>query len=285
VSWTPQYLKESGLVDRAGQATEAHHTSVRLWRVDLDVDAKAEERLRKQLPPGDLAKSKTFASPGARRRYVVTRGTLRTLLSSPLDERPQSIPIQAGPNGKPYIAGEGHGVHFNVSHSADTAMICIATCGDVGVDLEAVRHVSAAVTLARRHFTPVEARFVEAGGATGASGRFLLCWTRKEALVKAIGAGLNLDLRSFVVPLASPGAIVPIDDPEEGPTRRWLVLDVPLGDGYVAALALPASAADPGTVPAPGRAQARCGRPMDHCEEIDVPALISSAIRGAGGRG
>jgi 4'-phosphopantetheinyl transferase len=159
-------------------------------------------------------------------------------------------------------------------------MICIATCGDVGVDLEAVRRVPAAVALARRHFAPVEASFVEAGGASGADGRFLLCWTRKEALVKAIGAGLNLDLNSFVVPLASPGAVVPIDDPEGGATRRWLLLDVPLGDEHVAALALPASVADRGAIPAPGP----CGRPMDHCEEIDVPALISSAILATGDR-
>jgi 4'-phosphopantetheinyl transferase len=269
---------------RAKPNREAQRTWVRLWRVDLDVDAETEEGLREQLPPGDIAKSKAFASPGASRRYVVARGTLRTLLSSPLDERPRSVPIQVGQSGKPYVAGDGHGVHFNVSHSGDTAMICIATCGDVGVDLEAVRHVPAAVALARRHFAPGEASFVEAGGATGAAGRFLLCWTRKEALVKAIGAGLNLDLDSFVVPLTSPGAIVPIDDPEGGPTSRWLLLDVPLGDEYIAALALPASIADRGAIPAPRPAQAPGEQPMDHCEEIDVPPLISGAILGAGDR-
>lgn len=252
---------------------------MRLWRVDLDVGAETEEGLRDQLPPGDIAKSETFASAGARRRYVVTRGTLRTLLSSTLNEPPKSIPIQVGPNGKPYISGEGHGVHFNVSHSADTAMICVATCGDVGVDLESVREVPAAVALARRHFAPVEAGFVEAGGAAGAAGRFLLCWTRKEALVKAIGAGLDFDLRSFVVPLSSPGAVVPIDGPEGGGARRWLLLDVPLGDEHVAALALPASAADRGAIPAPGPAQALCDRPMDHCEEIDVPPHRYAAAR------
>jgi 4'-phosphopantetheinyl transferase len=261
---------------------QERHASVRLWRVDLDVDVETEEGLRKQLPPGDIAKSKTFASAGARRRYVVARGTLRTLLGSPLDELPQSISIQVGPKGKPYIPGEGHGVHFNVSHSADTAMICIATCGDVGVDLEAVRPVPAAVALARRHFAPVEASFVEAGGATGAAGRFLLCWTRKEALVKAIGAGLNLGLHSFVVPLTSPGAIVPIDDRDGGPTSRWLLVDVPLGDGHVAALALPAPIADPDAISAPVPAPG--GHPMDHCEEIDVAALISNAIPAGGGR-
>ena len=255
---------------------KALRTSMHLWRVDLNVEAKeTEEDLREQLPPSEVAKSKSFTSPRARRRYIVTRGTLRILLSSLLDERPRSVPIQTGPNGKPYIGGAEHGVHFNVSHSAETAMICIATCGDVGVDLEAVRDVPAAAALARRHFTPVEASFVEGGGAAGAAARFLFCWTRKEALIKAIGAGLNFDLRGFVVPLASPGGIVPIND-EGGAARRWLLLDVPLGDEYVGALALPASVADRGAIPAPVPTQAP-GRPMDHCEEIDVPALISSA--------
>jgi 4'-phosphopantetheinyl transferase len=257
---------------------KALHTAVHLWRVDLDVEAETEEGFYEQLSPSDLARAKRFASPDARRRYIVTRGTLRMLLSSLLDERPRSIPIQAGPNGKPYIGGTGHGIHFNVSHSAEMAMICIATCGDVGVDLESARDVPTAVALARRHFAPVEASFVEAGGAAGAAARFLLCWTRKEALVKALGAGLNLDLRGFVVPLTSPGAILATDEYEGGPAKRWLLLDVPLGGEYVAALALPALAMDRGAATALGPPQARYDFPMDHCEEIDVPPLISSMM-------
>lgn len=264
---------------------EALHTLVHLWRVDLNAEAEFEKGLYEHLGPDERARAKRLASADARRRYVITRGTLRMLLGPMLGERPRSIPIEAGPNGKPYVSGAGHGVHFNVSHSADAAMICIATCGDVGVDLESVRHVPTAIALARRHFAPVEASFVEAGGAAGADGRFLLCWTRKEALAKATGAGLNLDLRGFVVPLTSPGAVVPVDDPEGGPPRRWLLLDVPLGDEHVAALALPASVVDRGAVTAPGPAQAPPGSQLGHCEAIDVPSLISRAISGDDDRG
>jgi 4'-phosphopantetheinyl transferase len=260
-----------------GPNREAIHTSVHLWRVDLNVEADAEESFYGQLSPSDLTRAKRFTSPVSRRRYIVTRGTLRMLLGSFLGELPRSIPIEAEPAGKPHVLGM-RGIHFNVSHSAEMAMICIATCGDVGVDLESVRDVPAAAALARRHFTPLEANFVEEGGAAGAAGRFLLCWTRKEALVKALGTGLNLDLRDFVVPLTSSGAILAIDECEGGPAKRWLLLDVPLGDEYVAALALPASVMDRSVVPSPGLARARYDCPMDHCKEIDVPPLISSVM-------
>jgi 4'-phosphopantetheinyl transferase len=262
----------------AKRQRQVTHASVHLWRVDLNIRAEAEADFCKRLSPGEIAKAEGFVSPSARQRYIVARGSLRMLLGPFLNEPPQSIPIEVGHSGKPRIVGSGHGIRFNVSHSADLAMICIADCGDVGVDLESVRHVPSALAITRRHFSPTEASFVEEGGSAGTDGRFLLCWTRKEALVKAVGAGLSFDLRSFSVPLTSPGGIVPIDHPGGGPARRWLLLDVPLGGEHVAALALPASVLDHNAVRAPGPARARSGRPPDHCEEIDVLPLVSRAM-------
>jgi 4'-phosphopantetheinyl transferase len=192
--------------------------SVRLWRVELDVGGEAEAGLREQLSPDEVARAERFAKPRDRSRFVVARGTLRALLGSFLDERPGAVPLEEGPSGKPRLADSEHGLHFNVSHSGDLALICIAECGEVGVDLEAVRPVPSAVPIARRYFTPEEASFVEGrrpdgdDGAAGVDRRFLFCWTRKEALAKAVGAGLSLDLRGFAVPL----------DPEgSGPGARW----------------------------------------------------------------
>jgi 4'-phosphopantetheinyl transferase len=219
---------------------------VRLWRVDLDVGAEAEAGLREQLSPDEVARAERFAKPRDRSRFVVARGTLRALLGSLLDERPGAVALEAGASGKPRLAGSEHGLSFNVSHSGDLALICVAGC-EVGVDLEAVRPVPSAVPIAWRYFAPEEAKFVEGGGAAGddepagVDRRFLLCWTRKEALAKAVGAGLSLDLRGFAVPLDPAGGIVALENPDGGPAERWRVLDVPLDSEHVGALALPAS--------------------------------------------
>jgi 4'-phosphopantetheinyl transferase len=254
----------------------AGHAPVRLWRVDLDVGAGAEADLRRELSPSEIARAERFARPQDRRRFVVARGTLRALLGSLLDERPRAVPLEAGASGKPRVAGSEHGLHFNVSHSGSLALICVADCGEVGVDLEMVRPVSSAVSIARRYFAPAEASFIEGSGPAeddepaGVDRRFLLCWTRKEALAKAVGAGLSLDLRGLAVPLDPPGGIARLGGPDRGPAERWLLLDVPIDSEHVAAVALPASAVDGSASPAAGPAHARLGAPLDHCSEIDV---------------
>ena len=214
---------------------------LRLWRLELDVEAGIEAELRRTLSSEELARAEAFADRKARRRYAVARGTLRELLGSLLGERPGSVPIEEGPRGKPRLAGAGQELHFSVSRSGDVALVCIAGGRAVGVDLEALRPVPSAVAIARRRFAPAEARFVEEGGPAETDRRFLRCWTRKEAVAKAIGTGLDIDLRGFIVPLGRSGGVVSAGDSAH-PAAGWLVADVAVGDGHVAALAMPAPA-------------------------------------------
>jgi 4'-phosphopantetheinyl transferase len=209
---------------------------VRIWRVELDIGPEEEAKLRTGLTADELARAKDFASEEARHRYAVARGILRALLGSLLNTPPRSVPIEAGPGGKPRLAGNRSRLHFNLSHSGHLALIAIAD-REVGIDLEAIRPVPSALEIARRRFAPAEARFVEEGDEGEIDRRFLLCWTRKEALVKAVGAGLGVDLRSFAVPLAGAGGIVSIDGFNDKRAQSWRIVDVPIGDEHLAAVA------------------------------------------------
>ncbi|NJO08000.1 MAG: 4'-phosphopantetheinyl transferase superfamily protein, partial [Chloroflexaceae bacterium] len=67
---------------------------------------------------------------------------------------------------------------------------------------------------------------------------FFVGWTRKEAYIKARGAGLALSLKQFVVSLtpAAPARLLAThDDPAEH--TRWTLADLPPIPGYAAALA------------------------------------------------
>jgi len=239
-------------VERPAQVTVERPTpgaEVRLWRVDLDTGVEDEAELIGTLSADELARAERLARPEARRRFVVARGMLRRLLGEALGESPESISIAEDVLGKPRLAGGERRLGFNVSHCGDLALICISAGGEVGVDLEALRPVPSAVEIARRRFSAAEARYVEQGRRTSSDNgrpsevdrRFLRCWTRKEAIVKAIGAGLDFDLRGFSVPLGATGGIVELDDSEGGEPQGWLLVDVPLGPGHVGALALTAS--------------------------------------------
>jgi 4'-phosphopantetheinyl transferase len=254
------------------------HAVLRLWCVDLDVREQAEAGLRGELSPGEIARAERFASPRVRRRFVVARGTLRALLGFLLEERPRSVPIAEGSSGKPRLAEPEPRLHFNVSHSGDLALVCVADGLEVGVDLESVRPVPSAVAIARRCFTPAEASFVEDGAQEDVDRRFLRCWTRKEALVKALGTGLDRDLRNFSVPLTPAGGIALIEGSDGGsPPGPWLLVDVPLGPEHVAAAALPASVVGGGIDPSATPARVELDSRLEHCEEIDVWELIARA--------
>lgn len=250
---------------------------MRLWRLELDIGPEAAAALLAVLPAAEAARAAGFADPEARRRYTVTRGVLRTLLGSLLGERSQSLSIETGPSGKPRLAGTRRRLDFNVSHSGELALICVAAPGPVGVDLERVRPIPSAIAMARRRFAEAEARFVEEGDPAGADRRFLRCWTRKEAMLKAIGTGLDFDLAGFTVPLTEAGGRVSTSGFGSSPVERWLLLDVPLDQEHVAALALSASAAEGGAGLAEELAQFEPADGLEHCEEIDLREPLARA--------
>ena len=89
----------------------------------------------------------------------------------------------AGPNGKPLLPGRRE---FSISHSGTLAVIALADV-PVGADIQQVRPVPDAVP--RRVLSPEERE----------NGDFFALWTRKEAVLKCLGTGLDRDLRSLEV--------------------------------------------------------------------------------------
>ena len=88
-----------------------------------------------------------------------------------------------GPNGKPLLPG---GREFCLSHSGTLAVIALDDA-PVGADVQQVRPVPEAVL--RRVLSPAERE----------TGDFFALWTRKEAVLKCLGTGLDRDLRSLEV--------------------------------------------------------------------------------------
>ena len=67
---------------------------------------------------------------------------------------------------------------------------------------------------------------------------FFRCWTRKEAILKAEGTGLNIDLASFDVTVANgvPAALLHFR-PASNLTCHWHLHHLEPADGVVGALA------------------------------------------------
>ena len=182
---------------------------VALWLARLDdFDAGPLAAL---LDGADAARAAGIADGAARRRFIVSRGLLRQVLASRSGVAPNEFTLDAGEHGKPAVLdGDATGRQFNLSHSGGWWLLA-TTDSPVGVDLEMADRAVDAARLAARVFTPGEQAALQLAGADAAAARavFLDCWTRKEALLKAIGTGFAGGAKAFHVGPGPEDTIVP----------------------------------------------------------------------------
>ena len=100
---------------------------------------------------------------------------------------------------KPHLADSS--IQFNISHTHDLVVCAVQDQHALGVDVEYIRPI--AIKDFRSQMTPNEwARVQQAEEQLPA---FYDYWTSKEAILKVVGAGLYIDLKSFEIPLDRSG--------------------------------------------------------------------------------
>ncbi|MDW9381240.1 4'-phosphopantetheinyl transferase family protein [Chryseobacterium sp. JV558] len=97
------------------------------------------------------------------------------------------------PNKKPYLKDQN--IHFNISHSKDLVACAIAEY-PLGIDVE---YNDPKVTYLDFTFQMTSNEVQEIQDAEDKMKGFFTYWTRKEAVIKAHGAGMMLPLESFEV--------------------------------------------------------------------------------------
>lgn len=214
-------------------------SEVRLWRVDLHASAQDASRWESLLSADELQRAKRFRFPHDRCHYAAVRGSLRSILAAYLNCRPGDLTFNYSAAGKPALASawSDSGILFNVSHSGGAALLAFSRKREIGVDIEKVRHDIELETIAQRFFSAREQQQLAETNCSKRYEAFFRCWTRKEAYLKAMGAGLSLPLGHFDV------SILPKDRhallatrPDAREAERWSLMEVPAGDGFVAAL-------------------------------------------------
>lgn len=210
---------------------------VHVWRARLEQSSEIQERLWRTLDDDERARASRFHFEKHRRRFVVARGFLRTLLGGYLRVEPEAACFAYGPYGKPLLAGEQgfSGLSFNASHSHESAVFAFAHEREIGVDVEYVKNDFAGEEIARRFFSANEVRQLMALPAEERAAAFFRCWTRKEAYIKALGSGLSHPLDQFDVSLHEPAALVS-DRKDAEATFRWSMFNLEFVEAYAGAL-------------------------------------------------
>jgi 4'-phosphopantetheinyl transferase len=205
-----------------------------LWTWPLEASPRETAALEAVLSTNERRRAASFVFALDRHRFVVGRGRLRQILSRYVALPPEALRFRYGAHGKPALSPGRPAPCFNLSHSGGLAALVIADC-DVGVDIEEVRPVDGAV--AERFFSASENAALR--GLRGVDWRdaFYRCWTRKEAVVKALGKGLSLRLSSFDVSVApSASLLLRLEGCREA-ASQWSIVDVALPRGLVGAIA------------------------------------------------
>lgn len=207
------------------------------WVVDLALPPDRIESCVSWLDSAERDRAARFLRPADRARYVVSHAALRWILADALGQAPTDIRFTAGPGGKPILVGQS--VAFNLSHSGQRALIGVTAGPAIGVDVEAIRPLPEALRIARAHFAADEAAILAGLPGETVGTAFFGLWTRKEAVVKALGTGLSLPLDRFSVsvPPAPPRLLR-----QAGPAGLWTLATVEAGPGYVATIAIRAPA-------------------------------------------
>ncbi|HEX3496814.1 MAG TPA: 4'-phosphopantetheinyl transferase superfamily protein, partial [Methylocella sp.] len=196
------------------------------------------EHLWNTLSRGEKDRANRFRRPEDRVLFALTRGALRRLLSETTGFPAEELAFAEGPYGKPRLAGTD-GPHFNVSHSGCWALIGISGSRNIGVDIEFMRAAGGELDLARSFFSVAEFRSLE-GLANGMLlSSFYKIWTCKEAVLKAIGAGITEHLKDFSVELTEGGYVIHPEASCFSPSLASVVANpVEVPEGYAGCYAL-----------------------------------------------
>ncbi len=195
-----------------------------------DIKTCRMKNLERYLSRDDLERAGRYRLEADFIRFVVARAMLRVVLSHYLDLKVSDIMFDYDLYGKPRLKGDSaNGIQFNVSHSGDKVVMALVRGKRVGVDIEQVDAAIAGLELARQNFSLREVVDIEESPDEEKAKMFYRIWTRKEALLKAMGIGLGGLSKDLCL---IHGGDIFLND------TQWEIMDLYFAQGYAAALAV-----------------------------------------------
>jgi 4'-phosphopantetheinyl transferase len=216
-------------------------TDVHIWRGWLDQPRRRVDQLAQSLSADERMRADRFRFETDRVRFIIARGMLRLILGQYLDTEPGRVQLCYGSHGKPHLRDGTNQplIRFSVAHSHQMAAYGFTCAREIGVDLEYARPMPRMQQAASAFMSARELALLSALPIDQQQQAFYLCWTRKEAYVKARGVGLAQPLQRLDMSM-TPGEPARLLSVEAKPyeTWRWALQSFTPAPGYVAALAV-----------------------------------------------
>jgi 4'-phosphopantetheinyl transferase len=168
-----------------------------------------------------------FRRPADQARYLAAHALVRLVLAEHVGSPPGALQFDrtcrcGEQHGKPVLPG---GPGFSLTHAGDLVGVAVHPGGDVGLDVEQVRELGDLRAMLDHVCSPRES----AADATA----FFTLWTRKEALLKAVGTGLATPMSAITL---GPAGVLDWTG-EDAPREPLWLADLRPAAGYHAAVA------------------------------------------------
>jgi 4'-phosphopantetheinyl transferase len=210
---------------------EGYHlrtTSLKIWAVNLDC-AGGDLSL---LSTSERVRVGRLKRPQDRERSLQAHCAIRRILALQLGCDPRHLEFDTTAVGKPFLARPAQDLQFNLSHSGRHGLIAVAKDRSVGVDIEVRRPISDLLGVALQIATPREAKLLKQLPTGQIHSAFFELWTRKEAVLKALGRGFSIDPRELEVEIGPGRSYVNFDE------RIWTVESLAISSSVAAAAAI-----------------------------------------------
>ncbi|OJW54543.1 MAG: hypothetical protein BGO67_10135 [Alphaproteobacteria bacterium 41-28] len=162
---------------------------VHIWLASLIENERDILLYQSVLSQKELARASNYKFSKDQRRYILSRGILRCLLSRYLGQKPQDINILYSPWGKPHLLQDFH-LYFNVSHSKDYVIYALSSKYEVGIDIEYIDPtIDIDCIIPTILSSPQEFTYWQMIKEKEKINSFFKLWVCKEAYLKACGKG------------------------------------------------------------------------------------------------
>ncbi|EIC30038.1 MULTISPECIES: 4'-phosphopantetheinyl transferase family protein [Methylomicrobium] len=200
---------------------------VDVWYETLQAGEAEYRQYGRWLSEQERQTAQRFVRELHRRRYVVCHGKVRLLLSRYLENSPEVIRFGRQALGKPYLLdnnGEPQTLRFNLSHSGERMVLAVGR-RELGVDVEVWDPRHDPESLAGEILAPEELAHWQRLPPDRRREAFYRFWTRKESLVKAVGAGIGMGVAGVITTTVGAAGFLALPEPC-GLASDWHLLDL-----------------------------------------------------------
>ncbi len=168
---------------------------------------------KKLLSDIELDKAYRFKFEEDRETFILTHGLLRELLGEKIGKNPDKIQFSYNSFGKPTLLNEKY--FFNISHTKNFFAIALSDKVPVGIDIENINRDIEWQPIVNSYFTQNEKNWITNFPDDIQKNAFYTIWTRKEAVLKALGVGIvnHLNMIDVVQDVYDSTKIVSVDLP------------------------------------------------------------------------